>query len=106
VIFQAIPELALPGRVRFAKPYSESKQRDIVYTVGIILDRQDPRLRWKMTAKVSIASQEGLLYERRTTRFQLSLAATAAGLIFGVLAALLPARQGARMEIIRARRYE
>ncbi len=34
------------------------------------------------------------------------LAATAAGLIFGVLAALFPARQAARMEIIRALRYE
>ncbi|MBI5879075.1 MAG: ABC transporter permease [Chloroflexi bacterium] len=34
------------------------------------------------------------------------LAATAAGLIFGVLAALLPARQASRMEIIKALRYE
>jgi putative ABC transport system permease protein len=34
------------------------------------------------------------------------LAAIAAGLIFGVLAALYPARQAARMEIIRALRYE
>jgi putative ABC transport system permease protein len=34
------------------------------------------------------------------------LAAIAAGLIFGVLAALFPARQAARMEIIRALRYE
>jgi len=34
------------------------------------------------------------------------IAATAAGLIFGVLAALLPARQAARMEIIDALRYE
>ena len=34
------------------------------------------------------------------------LAAIAAGLIFGVLAALLPARQAARMEIIKALRYE
>ncbi len=34
------------------------------------------------------------------------LAATAAGLIFGVLAALLPARQAVRMEIIQALRYE
>jgi putative ABC transport system permease protein len=34
------------------------------------------------------------------------LAAIAAGLIFGVLAALLPARQAASMEIIRALRYE
>lgn len=34
------------------------------------------------------------------------LAATAAGLIFGVLAALFPARQASRMEIIKALRYE
>ncbi len=34
------------------------------------------------------------------------LAAIAAGLIFGVLAALLPARQAASMEIIKALRYE
>lgn len=34
------------------------------------------------------------------------IAATAAGLTFGVLAALLPARQAARMEIINALRYE
>ncbi len=34
------------------------------------------------------------------------LAAIAAGLIFGVLAAMLPARQAARMEIIKALRYE
>lgn len=34
------------------------------------------------------------------------LAATAAGLIFGVLAAILPARQAARMGIIEALRYE
>jgi putative ABC transport system permease protein len=34
------------------------------------------------------------------------LAAIAVGLLFGVLAALLPARQAARMNIIRALRYE
>ncbi|MBI5031521.1 MAG: ABC transporter permease [Chloroflexi bacterium] len=34
------------------------------------------------------------------------LAATAAGLIFGVLAALMPARQASKMEIIKALRYE
>ncbi len=45
---------------------------------------------------------------RREYSFPLAsiLAATAAGLIFGVLAALLPARQAARMEIIKALRYE
>ena len=34
------------------------------------------------------------------------LAAIAVGLIFAVLAAMLPARQAARMDIIRALRYE
>jgi putative ABC transport system permease protein len=34
------------------------------------------------------------------------LAAIAAGLIFGVLAALVPARQASQMEIIKALRYE
>ena len=34
------------------------------------------------------------------------IAATAAGLIFGVLAALVPARQATRMGIIQALRYE
>ncbi len=34
------------------------------------------------------------------------LAATAVGLVFGVLAALLPARQASQMEIIKALRYE
>ena len=34
------------------------------------------------------------------------VAAVAIGLLFGVLAALFPARQAARMEIVRALRYE
>jgi putative ABC transport system permease protein len=34
------------------------------------------------------------------------IAATAAGLIFGVLAALIPARQATQMRIIQALRYE
>ncbi|MBI5082242.1 MAG: hypothetical protein HZB17_13215, partial [Chloroflexi bacterium] len=34
------------------------------------------------------------------------LAATAAGLLFGVLAALLPSRQASNMEIVKALRYE
>jgi HlyD family secretion protein len=54
--FDAIPDLELSGRVSMVEPYGESKQGDIVYPVKIILDRQDPRLRWNMTAKASIAS--------------------------------------------------
>ncbi len=54
VTFDALPGLELAGRVSEVEPYGESKQGDIVYTVNVILDRQDPRLRWNMTAKVSI----------------------------------------------------
>jgi HlyD family secretion protein len=57
VTFDAIPGLELTGRVSMVKPYGESKQGDIVYTVNVILDRQDPRLRWNMTAKVNIESR-------------------------------------------------
>jgi len=47
-------------------------------------------------------------YMRMAYTFPLAgvLAAIAAGLLFGVLAALMPARQAARMEIIKALRYE
>ena len=47
-------------------------------------------------------------YMRMAYTFPLAgvLAAIAAGLIFGVLAALLPGRQASRMEIIKALRYE
>jgi len=57
VTLDAIPELELPGRVSTIAQYGESRQGDIVYTVNVILDRQDPRLRWNMTAKVVIESR-------------------------------------------------
>jgi HlyD family secretion protein len=52
--FDAIPGLELTGKVTRITPYGESKQGDIDYTVIISPDQQDPRLRWNMTAKVSI----------------------------------------------------
>ena len=36
------------------RPYGNTRQGDIVYTVIITPDQQDERLRWNMTAKVSI----------------------------------------------------
>ena len=57
VTFDALPDLELTGRVSAVEPYGESRQGDIVYTVVVMLDRQDPRLRWNMTAKVSIESR-------------------------------------------------
>jgi hypothetical protein len=35
-----------------------TRQGDITYKVIVVLDRQDPRLRWNMTAAVAIESQE------------------------------------------------
>lgn len=55
VSLDALPEVELTGKVARIKGFGENKQGDIVYTVFIQLDKQDPRLRWNMTAKVTIA---------------------------------------------------
>ncbi|MGE5138053.1 MAG: HlyD family secretion protein, partial [Rudaea sp.] len=52
--FDAIPGFELPGTVSYIKPFGENNQGDIVYTVVVTPDRQDARLRWNMTAKVTI----------------------------------------------------
>jgi HlyD family secretion protein len=57
VTFDAIPGLELSGRVSQVEPYGDTRQGDIVYTVIITPDQQDERLRWNMTAKVSIGSR-------------------------------------------------
>ena len=54
VSLDAIPGLELPGKVMQIKGYGENRQGDIVYTVTIALDQYDERLRWNMTAKVTI----------------------------------------------------
>jgi HlyD family secretion protein len=55
ITFDAIPDLDLLGTVSGIRTLGENKQGDITYTVTIKLDRQDPRLRWNMTAAVVIA---------------------------------------------------
>jgi HlyD family secretion protein len=52
--FDAIPDLALTGKVSRIKSLGENRQGDIVYTVTVLPDKMDDRLRWNMTAKVSI----------------------------------------------------
>jgi HlyD family secretion protein len=52
--FDAIAGLELTGRVSRIRPIGENKQGDITYVVSITPDRQDARLRWNMTAAVSI----------------------------------------------------
>lgn len=52
--FDAIPDLVLPGRVSRIEAIGENKQGDITYTVVIRPEQQDERLRWNMTATVTI----------------------------------------------------
>jgi multidrug resistance efflux pump len=55
VTLDAIPDLQLTGKVASIKGFGENRQGDIVYTVVVKLDTQDPRLRWNMTAKVTFS---------------------------------------------------
>lgn len=54
VTIDAIPGLSLAGTVVRIKPLGEEKLGDVTYTVVVALDEQDARLRWNMTAVVSI----------------------------------------------------
>jgi len=54
ITFDALPGVTLPGTVTRIKGFGENKQGDIVYTVVVRPNQQDARLRWNMTASVSI----------------------------------------------------
>jgi HlyD family secretion protein len=54
ISFDALPGVELPGTVTRIKGYGENKQGDITYTVVVQPNQQDARLRWNMTASVSI----------------------------------------------------
>jgi multidrug efflux pump subunit AcrA (membrane-fusion protein) len=54
VTVDALPGVEFPGKVSRIRSYGENRQGDIVYTVIVQPDRQDDRLRWNMTAAVSI----------------------------------------------------
>jgi HlyD family secretion protein len=56
--FDAIPGLDLTGQVAKIKSLGETKQGDITYTVTIVPDKQDQRLRWNMTAAVTIEAKK------------------------------------------------
>jgi HlyD family secretion protein len=57
ITFDAIPDLTLDGKVARIRALGENRQGDIVYTVVIEPDQQDPRLRWNMTASVAIENE-------------------------------------------------
>ena len=58
VTFDALPGLELSGHVSRIKPFGDSRQGDIVYTVVVAPDQRDARLRWNMTAKVTIGVKQ------------------------------------------------
>jgi HlyD family secretion protein len=53
VRFDALPGVALPGRIVQIKSIGGNRQGDIVYTVVVELEQSDARLHWNMTAVVS-----------------------------------------------------
>lgn len=54
ITFDALPGLRLPGHITRIRPFGESRQGDITYVVNITPDAYDARLRWNMTAAVTI----------------------------------------------------
>jgi HlyD family secretion protein len=57
ITFDALPGVTLPGTVSRIKGFGENRQGDITYTVTVTPDKLDPRLRWNMTAAVSITAK-------------------------------------------------
>lgn len=55
ITFDALPELKLPGTITRIRMFGENKQGDIVYTAIVKPAQNDERLRWNMTAKVTVA---------------------------------------------------
>ncbi|MCX7858814.1 MAG: biotin/lipoyl-binding protein [Chloroflexus sp.] len=54
VTFDALPGVKLPGRVIAIEPYGADRLGEVVYTATIELVQTDPRLRWNMTAVVTV----------------------------------------------------
>ena len=52
--FDAVSGLELPGRVVRIKPMGEEKLGDVTYTAIVVPEEQDPRLKWRMTAVVTL----------------------------------------------------
>lgn len=53
--FDALPGVALPGKVLKIRPFGEKKRGDMTYTIYIDPDQYDMRLKWNMTATVTIS---------------------------------------------------
>jgi multidrug efflux pump subunit AcrA (membrane-fusion protein) len=56
--FDALPDVELSGKVVQIKPIGVNKQGDITYTVVVLPDQNDPRLKWNMTAVVTVQASD------------------------------------------------
>jgi HlyD family secretion protein len=54
---EALPGVVLPARVTRIRAIGEEKEGDITYSVTVVPERQDARLRWNMTVTVAIDPQ-------------------------------------------------
>ena len=54
VEIDALPGASFDGTVTNIKPFGVNVQGDITYKATVRLDTSDPRLRWNMTAAVTI----------------------------------------------------
>jgi multidrug efflux pump subunit AcrA (membrane-fusion protein) len=53
IVFDALPDRTLPGRVTAISSVYEEKRGDITYTAKLVLDEPDSALRWGMTAAIT-----------------------------------------------------
>ncbi|MGB4977506.1 MAG: multidrug transporter, partial [Anaerolineae bacterium] len=53
--FDAIPDLEMTGKVLAIGSLGVSKQGDITYKVVVAPEKSDSRLRWNMTASVTLS---------------------------------------------------
>ncbi len=54
VSFDAMPDIVIPGTIRSINLFGSNRQGDIVYTAVVDLVKSDPRLRWNMTATITV----------------------------------------------------
>lgn len=58
ITIDALPDLELTGRVDRIRSFGENTLGDITYRVIVVPDQHDPRLRWNMTAAVTIEAAD------------------------------------------------
>ena len=56
--FESLPGVTFQGKVTNIAPMATLKQGGTNYTVTIVLDSLDPRLRWGMTAHIDIQPEQ------------------------------------------------